>query len=75
MTTRKNTPNTPVNYLVVRVQIVGVRRGLLGLKDTMIGYRIAIKETPAQAERLATKLFEIMDEDAEKSGDIEVNPR
>jgi hypothetical protein len=58
-------PQTPDDYLVVRVQLVHVRKSFGGPKDEVIGYRAIIEPTSESAVKLASKVMSYAD--AEKS--------
>jgi len=53
--------NTAKEYLVVRAQFVLVKKGLLGLKDEILGYRIVVPDTKEETVSLAQKMFEVLD--------------
>ena len=52
--------NTPTNYLVVRVQLVHVKKKLLGLKDTEITKFVAIPNTMKESVELTNRIGAIM---------------
>ena len=44
--------NTSDEYVCVRVQIVRVKKGWFGLKDTVLGFTTVIPNTPKLAEKI-----------------------
>lgn len=52
--------NTPTEYLVVRVQIVHVKKRFLGFKDKELSMHTAIPNKPNEAIELFNKISAIM---------------
>lgn len=57
-------PQKPADYLVVRVQIVHVKKGVLGLRDKVLARSALI---PSKRKE-AVKVFEAVRKDFEKRG-------
>ena len=51
---------TPREYLVVRMQLIHVKKGIFGLKDEQLTAHTAIPNTPKEAVDLANKIAVLM---------------
>lgn len=51
---------TPTDYLVVRVELVHVKKGWFGLRDKQLTAHSAIPDTPQQAVDLTNKISLLM---------------
>lgn len=54
--------NTPTNYFVVRVQLVHVKKGWLGLKDKLITSCTVIPDNPKKAVELTNRIGKLVDD-------------
>lgn len=54
--------NTAKDYVAVRVTAVHVKRRWFGYSDKVLGFRIAIPNTPLKADELMGKIDKLMQE-------------
>lgn len=54
--------NTVKDYVAIRVVAVHVKKGWLGYRDKILGFHIAIPDTPQKADELMGKIEKLMNE-------------